>query len=325
MFGQRLCAATLLLSVSVTGSALAADTFTERYDGQKPAVSGINGKLEFGYLYNEFEVAPGVSIDGDAFVGQGAISFPVTTHFGLQIDAGGFAGDIGGFDISGAGVGGHFFWRDPDVALVGVYAHYVNTDIGGVLDMDNVRYGVEGELYLNRVSLEGFVGADYLEASIGPFSASDTFFSGEAIAAFYPVDNLRVFAGVQQAFDETSFIAGGEYLFNTGWQAEPAVFARGAFSDDSTSVMAGLKFYFGEQGKSLIRRHREDDPQINLFDNVGAAGTAACGAATPAAPPEVPMDTITAAAVEEPKLKPTMMAAPCAPTPMGYEPPYDME
>ena len=267
----------------ITGSAFAADTFTERYDGQKPAVSGVNGKLEFGYLYNEIEIAPGVSLDSDAFIAQGAVSFPVMQQFGIQIDAGAFTGDIGGFDISGAGIGGHFFWRNPDVALLGGYVHYVNTDIAGIIDLDNIRYGVEGEVYLNRWSIEGFIGADYLKASVGPFSADTTFFSGEAVAAVYPVDNLRIFAGVHHAFDRTSFVAGGEYLFNTGWQAEPAVFARGAFADDSSTVMAGLKFYFGEPGKSLIRRHREDDPQINLFDNIAAAGSAGCG--TPAGMP----------------------------------------
>ncbi|MCC0030493.1 MAG: hypothetical protein H6891_09815, partial [Brucellaceae bacterium] len=217
MFKKPLWAAAFATSMMITGSAFAADTFTERYDGQKPAVSGLNGKLEFGYLYNEIEIAPGVSLDSDAFIAQGAVSFPVTQKFGIQIDAGGFTGDIGGFDISGAGIGGHVFWRDPDIALLGGYAHYVNTDIAGVIDLDNIRYGIEGELYLNRWSIEGFIGADYLKASVGPFSADDTFFSGEAVAAVYPVDNLRIFAGVHHAFDRTSFVAGGEYLFNTGW------------------------------------------------------------------------------------------------------------
>lgn len=270
-------AAVLLSSLFVTGGALAADAFTERYEGAKPAVSGVNGKLELGYLYMDMDIAPGVGIDGDAFIGQGAVSLPVTTHFGLQIDAGAFTGDLAGLDITGAGIGAHLFWRDPDTALLGGYVHYVNTEIASVIDFDNVRYGVEGELYLGRISLEGFIGADYLEASVGPFATSDTFLSAEAIAAFYPVDNLRLFAGVHHAFDNTSFVAGGEYLFNTGWQAEPALFARGTVSDDSGTVMAGLKFYFGEPGKSLIRRHREDDPQIGLFDNLGAAGSAACG------------------------------------------------
>lgn len=313
MLRKSVRAAVLLASVAATGSAFAADSFTERFEGKKPAVSGINGKIEFGYLYTDIEIAPGFSVDGDAFFGQGAVSVPVGHSFGIQIDAGGFTGDLATVDISGAGIGGHFFWRDPDVALLGGYVHYVNTDIAGVIDLDNIRYGVEGELYLDRFSIEGFVGADYLDVSVGPFSVDDTFFAAEGVAAFYPTDNLRIFAGIEHAFDETALIAGGEFLFNTGWQAEPAVFARGAFSGDSTTVMAGLKFYFGESGKSLIRRHREDDPQIGLFNNVGAAGSAGC--ATPVAPPMVYVREANVQTAELPKV----MTA-CGPGPVRLPP-----
>lgn len=294
MFSRSVCAVAFALSLTGINGALAADELTEEFVGTKPAVSGLNGKLEFGYFYADIEVAPGipgvagaVNADADAFIAQGAISAPIGHQFGIQLDAGAFTGDIGPFDIEGAGGAVHIFWRNPDVALLGGYVHYVNTDIGPLVDIDNVRYGAEAEIYLNRLSLEGFVGADYLDVTNGAITADDTFFSGRAVAAYYPQDNLRIFAGVQHAFNETSFFGGGEYLFDTGWQAEPAVYARAAVGEDSSNVMAGLKFYFGERRKSLIRRHREDDPQIVLFDNIGAAGTAACG--TTGTPPPMEM------------------------------------
>jgi hypothetical protein len=40
--------------------------------------------------------------------------------------------------------------------------------------------------------------------------------------------------------------------------------------------MAGLRIYFGNHDKSLIRRHREDDPQTRQELNV-ATGVAALG------------------------------------------------
>lgn len=287
MLSRSVCAVAFALSLTVTNGALAADELTEEYTGTKPAVSGLNGKLEFGYFYADIEVAPGipgaapaVNADADAFIVQGAVSAPIGHQFGIQFDAGAFTGDVGAFDVEGAGGAIHLFWRNPDVALLGGYVHYVNTDIGPLVDVDNIRYGAEAEIYLDRLSLEGFAGADYLEVSTGPITVDETFFSGRAVAAYYPQDNLRIFAGVQHAFDETSFVGGGEFLFNTGWQAEPALYARGTIGEDSSNVMAGLKFYFGERGKSLIRRHREDDPPIVLFDNIGAAGSAACAASS---------------------------------------------
>ena len=46
--------------------------------------------------------------------------------------------------------------------------------------------------------------------------------------------------------------------------------------DGFTSVMAGLSLYFGGEDKSLIRRHREDDPRLHFFDifNAGVLGSA---------------------------------------------------
>jgi hypothetical protein len=41
--------------------------------------------------------------------------------------------------------------------------------------------------------------------------------------------------------------------------------------DGYTSAMAGLSLYFGGEDKSLIRRHREDDPSLHFF-NLFSAG-----------------------------------------------------
>jgi hypothetical protein len=41
--------------------------------------------------------------------------------------------------------------------------------------------------------------------------------------------------------------------------------------DDFTSIMGGVKFYFGGSSTALIERHRQDDPNDGLFDFAGAA------------------------------------------------------
>ena len=45
--------------------------------------------------------------------------------------------------------------------------------------------------------------------------------------------------------------------------------------DGYSSVLAGLSLYFGGEDKSLIRRHREDDPRLHFFDifNSGFLGS----------------------------------------------------
>ena len=45
--------------------------------------------------------------------------------------------------------------------------------------------------------------------------------------------------------------------------------------DGFSSVMAGLSLYFGGEDKSLMRRHREDDPRLHFFDifNSGFLGS----------------------------------------------------
>ena len=57
-----------------------------------------------------------------------------------------------------------------------------------------------------------------------------------------------------------------------------ALFVEGRAGQGSDhGVWGGVKFYFGQKDKSLIRRHREDDPPINLGDTtstfVNAGGT----------------------------------------------------
>lgn len=250
------------MAVALATTAYAADPvlvvdqqqFEARYES-KPAVSGINGKIEAAYTWYDIDGAG----DVDLVSGAGAISIPIGHSFGLQVD-GGVGRYSNGGDATAYGVGGHLFWRNPDVALVGVYGDYQRTSD---LDASSWRLGVEAEMYLDRVSLEGFAGAEQLDVG----GNEETYFTGEAIAALYVTDDFRVHGGVGHRFDETYGIIGAEAMLPVGAN-NIALFADGTISEDTTMVRGGLRVYFGEGGKSLKARHREDDPKIRLFDPI---------------------------------------------------------
>lgn len=112
--------ATTAVALALAGTASAADMQEPvEVSTSKPAVSGFNGKLEFGYLHFNPE---GLDSAGGAY-GIGSFSAPVGERFGIQVDAG-FARVDANPDISIGGIGLHGFWRDPDVALLGLYGHY---------------------------------------------------------------------------------------------------------------------------------------------------------------------------------------------------------
>jgi opacity protein-like surface antigen len=235
--------------------------FEARYEA-KPAVSGINGKIEAIYGWYDID---GAGDDINLLAGAGAISVPITNAFGLQVD-GALGRYSGAGDATGYGVGAHLFWRNPDLALVGLYGDYQRVSD---FDVTTWRLGVEAELYLDRISLEGFAGAERVDFAVG----DETYFSGEAIAALYLTDDFRIHAGAGHRFDELFGIVGAEAMLPFGAN-NIALFTDGTFSEDATSVRAGVRVYFGEAGKSLKARHREDDPKIRLLDPIPAGAFA---------------------------------------------------
>ena len=108
-----------------------------------PAVSAPNLKLD-GFAGTKFDR----SFEG----GTGALSLPLGQSFGLQID-----GMVGAWDgATFAGTAGHFFWRDPNRALIGVYGSYSNLSRFGGVSIGKLAF--EGELYLGRFSIETLLG-----------------------------------------------------------------------------------------------------------------------------------------------------------------------
>lgn len=219
-----------------------------------PAVSGVNWKLDaFGGAYE----------DGSIAGGEAAVSLPLGYHYGMQID--GVAASLD--DRFFGSLSDHIFWRDPTRALLGLYGSYAHYDgFGGT---DEYHLGVEGELYRGNVTLRalaGVEGGDADTATINgvPFNFDiATRFFDKVDLIYYPREDLKLFIGHRYTGGVHAAAAGAEYLWRQEGGRATSTFVESRLGeDDSAAVWAGLRFYFGNSDKSLMRRHREDDPNL---------------------------------------------------------------
>jgi hypothetical protein len=242
-----------------------------------PAVSEPNGKLSvFGGVRDED------SVSSDGFGGvEGSYSIPLDYRYGAQVD-----GMVGLRDGDAMfGVGGHLFWRDPSQGLLGVTGSYVGWDAdngtwGGYTDM--ARVGVEGEMYLDQLTLAAQAGVQFGQRT-------DDGLYGRADLKWYASPDLALKLGVS-ADDHRDFVAHAGTEFQAGFAGIPGLtlFADAAAGDDDYyKVYAGVRIYFGTP-KSLIDRHRLDDPESNLAGQASEIGTpakAGVGGVSPPPPP----------------------------------------
>jgi hypothetical protein len=255
-----------------------------------PAVDGLNFKADgFG----------GTIANRSAYGSQGAVSIPLGGQFGLQLD-----GALGGFDDRFFASGGaHAFWRDPSRGLAGLYTSNTFWDrMGGTYVS---RFGGEGALYLNRWTLEGTAGvetgsrkSEIVGSIINTIDIRTRFFD-QISASYYLTDDLRVSIGHAYTDGRNMLTLGGEWGFRVSERTMGSLFVEGrAGEGDFHGIYGGLRFYFGNHDKSLIRRNREDDPpsdqNLNLFTLGGATGQQSVPQAPaqqqqqPPAPPQNP-------------------------------------
>ena len=210
---------------------------------RKPAVDGTNGSLSL-------EVgADGVDVVG----GTGSVTFPLGQQFGLQFDgsAASFDNDIVGAIPVFRGAT-HLFWRDPSIGMLGLFGDYFHVDLGRGFNF--FAGGVEGALYLDQFTVDGLIGLDGGDII-------DSGFLSRVRLVHYPKENLAIHIGHAYGLDEHRLLYGGEWSFASHGGAASSIFAEGELDEGGdTSVLAGLRFYFGQREKTLIRRHREDDP-----------------------------------------------------------------
>ncbi len=232
---------------TLLGMALAAPARAQ--DANLPAVSGVNGKVQL------------EAGEGDAHPlgeGIGSLTFPLGQSFGGQIDAGG-ASD-GGHAIWG--LAGQGFWRNPDLGLVGGFYAHMHEDLTfpGMTGTQLSRSGVEGALYLGRFTPQAEVGFQSGGTKNGAF--------GVVELGWYPTDNLLIRGGADLNPGKDLALADVEYQL--GYSALPglSVFAEGGVSGERPSyALFGFRYYFGAT-KTLIRRHREDDPDPLVINQI---------------------------------------------------------
>jgi hypothetical protein len=219
-----------------------------------PAVSEVNGKIEFD--------AGVLSLPAPTFVvkAAGTLTLPIGSQFGLQVDLN--LANGGGFSSSAAV---HLFTRDPASYLLGGTLGLVRTPGASV-----VAVGPEAELYLDRWTLEAWAGMSVARpTSPGP-DRIRPFVMGTL--AYYPDDDLRLSAGISALDGYAALHFGGEYQFSRAGPPLSMVGDLRLGQDGAVLATVGLRAYFGPPGKSLIRRHREDDPADRGTSLYTAAG-----------------------------------------------------
>ena len=218
-----------------------------------PAVSGVNVSMDF---------FGGASDGGDIAGSNVSLALPLGFRTGTQIDILAARLDEEFF----GSISDHLFWRDPSRGLVGLYGSYAHYEgFGGV---EAWRLAAEGEIYLGRTTIRALAGVEGGDADrvtttdfIFDYEIDQRFFD-KVDLVFYPSDDLQIFVGHRYTGGEHAIAAGAEYLWRShGEGMTPSTFIEGRIGeDDDEAIWAGLRLYFGSSDKSLIRRHREDDP-----------------------------------------------------------------
>lgn len=207
---------------------------------QGPAVSAINGKADI----------TGGNLDGDGTVlGSASVSIPLGERLGLQLDAA--FGDVeSNDDLFGGAV--HLFARDPELYLVGLTAVYAE-----FAEIELERYGAEAEGYFGQFTVAATAGLQTGNIDDSGYGSLDL--------RYYPMDNLMLEVGTSLAdSDSGKAHVGAEYLAPCGF----AVYADLATGEDGYEhIFGGVRYYFGAD-KSLLKRHREDDPSNIVLASV---------------------------------------------------------
>jgi hypothetical protein len=220
---------------------------------QQPAVDGLNFKV--GALAG---VIGGYS--NHMLLVTASAPVPYFSQFGAQLDLA-----LGKYrsDYTSAAAGAHIFWRDPSIGLLGIYGDwgYVNPEHAG-------RVGFEGSLYIDRWTIDAFVGKQF-----GQHVYTKTV--DEVDLSYYFTDNLRGSIGHRLtsrgnvgnvSFEFMPEVWGGWSVFGEAEGGE----------DDYYGGWAGIRYSFGTgSATTLIARDRTGDPRTRIPRNI--ASVTRCG------------------------------------------------
>lgn len=244
-----------------------------------PAVDDFNAKWE----------AVAGAYDEQTYVGsKGSLTGPIGRQFGFQVDA--LAADFGASFLGS--LGGHLFWRDPSVGLLGVYASDSYLNRFGGLNVTQVAPEFEG--YWGRWSLQGIAGVEFGNSTNATVSVTPTGglvttdirtrFLDKVSLSYYLTDDFKVGIGHRYEGGLNALALDAEYAFGLG-KTMASLFVEGNVGGQNfRGVWGGLRFYFGQHDKTLIRRQREDDP-INWLSDVTTLVSSNNQVTHPAPPP----------------------------------------
>lgn len=257
------------LSTLIAGAALAAESAASTR-----AVDAVNA---------HFEVLGGSYAQGGLAAASASLAVPLGQQFGVQFD-----GTAGTFRnrLLGTG-GGHLFWRNPQQGLLGIYGDHIHWSQYGGVNVSHV--GGEAEAYLGRVTLHAVAGVEFGNNASAIFGSSSssrlpgndgnlltssqssdlrnvTRFFDRVTLSYYLTDNWKASIGHRLYSGQNMLALGTEYAVPAGNGVMAALFGEGRWGEGNGNYGAwgGARFYIGTSDKSLIRRHREDDPAGDL-------------------------------------------------------------
>lgn len=262
--------------LALSGVAAAADMWASPAPApavvSRPAVDGLN---------SAFSLFGGGGDPGGIFGATGSVALPLGYAYGAQVDGAiiSLDGDLY-FSLAK-----HLFWRDPAKGLIGLfgaYEHYNASD-----GVHAGRVAAEGEYYWGALTLRGVAGVEFGDSgqvttldTITEFDIKTRFFDMIDVV-YYPTDNFNIFAGHRYVGGNHALALGGEYMFQSGGPTAFSAFAEGRIGDGDASVWGGVKVRFGTSDKSMLRRDREDDPNVwtpdSLFGIANSLGTRCYG------------------------------------------------
>jgi hypothetical protein len=262
-----------------------------------PAVDGWTGRAE--------AVGGTIGHMSMAF-GRAVVAAPVSNQTGMQLDF--LAGSLGGHALGN--LVGRYFWRDPAQGLYGIYAAQTAWNRFGGVYVTHVA--PEFEIYRGRWTLQGLLGVEFGNSASRTVSANGlavtavpgggggggvltttttsastftesynikTRFFDQINLKYYFTDNWDGYIGHRYLGGLHALAVGTEYARPMSGNRLGSLFVearvgQGAFE----GVWGGVKVYFGQRDKSLIRRHREDDPVpwdtlFSILNNHNNSGT----------------------------------------------------
>jgi hypothetical protein len=257
----------------------------------EPAVDGFNAK---------WEALGGTLSHRSLYGSRMALSTPLADQWGLQVD-----GHFGSLDHRAFGtIAPHLFWRNPTQGLIGLYASHTHWDQFGGVHVTQVAG--EGEAYIGRFTLQGIAGVEFGNsvtsiaqsfASVPPaggvfgaagVATTNTFLEGFDVKTrffdqvnlkYYFTDNVAGYVGHRYLGGKNALAVGAEAALPFGKGVMTSAFVEARTGEGQfNGVWGGLKVYFGQKDKSLMRRHREDDPPFwdtlhSIVNNYHSSGS----------------------------------------------------